>query len=47
MSLRIVITVIEDTRRPKQDDDDNGDDGDDVCLYIMIKCVFVKFLFFS
>ena len=29
MSLRIVIIVIEDTRRPKQDEDDKGDDGEE------------------
>ena len=41
VSLRIVIIVVEDTRRPKQDEDDNGDNGDDVYLYIMMNCVFV------
>ena len=41
VSLRIVI-IVEDTRRPKQDEDGNGDDGVDVYLYIMMKCVFVS-----
>ena len=50
VSLRIVIIVIEDTRRPKQDEDDNGDDGKDVYLYIYhdLVCVFVSlYSFFS